>query len=268
MFWNRTLAATGAVLLLTSVVATAEEKDSLPPNQMVVTSVTIDRANETVTLKGNGFGRRKPFVFCEYTQLTVLSASSDELVVSAPVEAMDGSYLFTVVRSTAPFERAWFFVTINKPQVVDGKEGPAGVAGPQGPEGPQGAVGPEGPAGPQGVVGAVGPQGPVGPMGPIGPTGAQGAPGVSAYERVVTDSGTMQMGPGVANFVIAACPTGKRPIGGGYELVSTSSQQLTVTLSAPHENGVSGWRVNFRNGVNTVLTGVQVRASVICAVVQ
>jgi hypothetical protein len=108
----------------------------------------------------------------------------------------------------------------------------------------------------------------MGPIGPIGPAGPQGTPGASGYERVVAGSGTLQLSPGAANYVLAACPTGKRVIGGGYELASSSSQQLTVTMSAPHENGVSGWRVAFRNSLGTVLTNVEVKASVLCAVVQ
>ena len=75
------------------------------------------------------------------------------------------------------------------------------------------------------------------------------------------------MNPGVSSFVTAACPAGKRVIAGGHELASSASQQLSVTMSAPFEGTVSGWRVNFRNSLNTQLTNVQVRAFVVCAVV-
>ena len=108
----------------------------------------------------------------------------------------------------------------------------------------------------------------MGPMGPIGPQGTPGRPASAATSAIVGDSGTLQMGVGVSSFVMASCPAGKRVIGGGHELASSASQQLSVTMSAPFENTVAGWRVNFRNSLNNALTNVQVRAYVICAVVQ
>ena len=72
----------------------------------------------------------------------------------------------------------------------------------------------------------------------------------------------------VSSFVAAVCPAGKRVVGGGHELASSSSQQLSVTMSAPFESTVSGWRVNFRNSLNAGLTNVQVRVYAICAIVQ
>jgi len=35
--------------------------------QLIVTSASVDRSNDTVTLKGSGFGSKKPTVFCELT---------------------------------------------------------------------------------------------------------------------------------------------------------------------------------------------------------
>jgi hypothetical protein len=291
--------------------------------QLIVTSAAVDRANDTVTLKGSGFGTKKPTVFCELTQMTVLSGSDEELLVSFPASVLDGTFLFTVARGNSAIERASFFVTTSRPEVLQGPAGPAGpqgvpgpagpkgdkgdkgdtgaqgaqglqgpkgdkgdvgpqgsqglkgdtgAAGPQGvdgPQGPQGVAGPQGSTGSQGVAGPTGAQGPQGPIGPIGPAGPQGAPGTSGYERVVGDSGTLSMNPGVSSFVTAVCPTGKRVIGGGHELASSSSQQLGVTMSAPFESTVlAGWRVNFRNSLNAALTNVQVRAYVICAIVQ
>jgi hypothetical protein len=292
------------------------------PKQLIVTSASVDRVNDTVTLKGSGFGNKKPTVFCELTQMTVLSATDEELLVAFPASVLDGTFLFTVARGNGATERASFFVTTNRPEILQGTAGPsgpqgaAGPAGPkgdkgdkgdngdkgdkgdtgpqgaqgergergpqglkgdtgapgpqgvEGPQGPQGPAGPQGSAGPQGVAGPTGAPGPQGAMGPIGPAGPQGAPGISAYERVVGDSGTLQMNPGVSSFVTAACPAGKRVIAGGHELASSSSQQLGVTMSAPYESNVaSGWRVNFRNSLNAQLTNVQVRAYAICAVI-
>ena len=109
----------------------------------------------------------------------------------------------------------------------------------------------------------------MGPIGPAGPEGAAGAAGVSGYERIVGDTGTLQMPLGSSSFIMAACPAGKRVIAGGHELASSASQQLNVTMSAPYEsNGVTGWRVNFRNGLNSTLSNVQVRSYAICATVQ
>jgi len=325
MIRTRNLAAIGVAMLLASSAAFAQSSSS-SSKQLIVTSALVDRANDTVTFKGSGFGAKKPAVFCELTQMTVLSATDEELLVAFPASVLDGTFLFTVARGNSANERAAFFVTTSRPQVLQGKEGPAGPqgaagpAGPQGPQGdkgdtgaqgaqgpqgaqgakgetgaqgpkgdtgatgatgavgpqgaegpqgPQGATGAQGPAGPQGVAGATGPQGAQGPMGPIGPAGPQGIPGVSAYERVVADASALQLGAGISSFVVVACPAGKRPIGGGHELVSISAQQLNVTMSAPYETtSVVGWRVSFRNGTTNPMSNVQVRAHVTCAVVQ
>ena len=319
MIRTSTLAAIGTAMLLSGTPLFAQPSTN-SSKQLIVTSASVDRVNDTVTLKGAGFGTKKPTVFCELTQMTVLTASDEELVVAFPASVLDGTFLFTVARGNGATERASFFVTTNRPEVLQGSAGPAGpqgVAGPAGPkgdkgdkgdtgaqgvqgqqgpqgergemgpqglkgdtgaigpqgiagpQGPQGPAGPQGSAGPQGVAGPVGPQGPQGGIGPIGAAGPQGAPGISGYERVVGDSGTLQMNPGVSSFVTAVCPTGKRVIAGGHELASSSSQQLGVTMSAPFESTVmSGWRVNFRNSLNAALTNVQVRAYVVCAVVR
>ena len=266
--------------------------------QLIVTSASVDRSSDTVTLKGSGFGTKKPTVFCELTQMTVLTATDEELLVAFPASVLDGTFLFTVARGNGTSERASFFVTTNRPQILQGQEGPAGpqgaagptgsqgpkgdqgdkgdkgdtgaqgVQGTQGPQGERGPVGPQGSAGPQGAAGPTGPQGAQGSIGPIGLAGPQGAPGISGYERIFGDTGTLQMNVGVSSFVTAVCPAGKRVVGGGHELASSSSQQLSVTMSAPFESTVSGWRVNFRNSLNAGLTNVQVRVYAVCAIVQ
>lgn len=291
MIRTRNLAAIGTAALLLGSPLFAQPSSSNSSKQLIVTSASVDRLNDTVTLKGSGFGNKKPTVFCELTQMTVLSATDEELLVAFPASVLDGTYLFTVARGNGTSERATFFVTTNRPQILEGQPGPTGAQGPQGergevgpqgskgdtgasgpqglegPQGPQGPAGPQGSAGPQGVAGPTGLQGAQGSIGPIGPAGPIGAPGISGYERFVSDSGTLGMNPGVSSFVTAACPAGKRVIAGGHELASSASQQLSVTMSAPFEGTVSGWRVNFRNSLNTQLTNVQVRAFVVCAVV-
>jgi len=323
MISTRSLAVlAGTMLLLSGSVAQAQSK------QLMVTSASVDRAQDTVTLKGSGFGVKKPFVWAELTQMTVLSGTDEELVVSFPASVLDGTFLFTVARGNSANERATFYVTTNRPQVFEGKEGPAGPqgaagpAGPQGPkgdkgdtgaqgaqgqqgvqgekgekgdlgpqglkgdtgaagaagaqgaegpQGPQGVAGPQGPAGPQGAVGAAGPQGAQGPAGltgPAGPQGPAGSNGISGYERVIGDSGALQIGAGISSYVLATCPAGKKAIAGGHELTSIGAQGLNVTMSAPYENGVSGWRVSFRNGTTNSMSNVQVKAHVTCAFVQ
>jgi hypothetical protein len=239
------------------------------PKQLIVTSASVDRTNDTVTLKGSGFGRKKPTVFCELTKMTVLSASDEELLVAFPASVLDGTFLFTVARGNGATERASFFVTTSRPEILEGTAGPAGPKGEKGDKGDEGETGAQGAQGEQGPKGERGETGAQGAIGPIGPAGPQGAPGISGYERVIGDSGTLQMNPGVSSFVTAVCPTGKRVVSGGHELASSSSQQLGVTMSAPFESNVaSGWRVNFRNSLNAALSNVQVRAIVVCAVVQ
>jgi hypothetical protein len=65
----------------------------------------------------------------------------------------------------------------------------------------------------------------------------------------------------------ALCSSGRRPLGGGYELIG-GAQQLTVLSSAPLTGTAGGWRVTFRNQTATMLAPGQVRVHVVCAVVQ
>jgi len=315
-----------AMLLTGSALYAQSSSSAGSSKQLIVTSASVDRVNDTVSFKGSGFGTKKPSVFCELTQMTVLTGNDEELLVAFPASALDGTFLFTVARGNSSNERAAFYVTTSRPQVVEGKEGPmgpqgpsgpagpqgangdkgdkgdagaqgaqglkgdkgdvgaqgprgetgaTGAAGPQGAEGPQGAQGapgPQGPAGPQGAAGPAGPQGVQGVMGPLGPAGPQGvagANGVSGVEKLIGDTGALQLGAAISSSIVVACPAGKRPVGGGHELVSISSQQLNVTSSAPYDNnGVVGWRVAFRNGTTNSMANVQVKAYVICAIAQ
>jgi collagen triple helix repeat protein len=78
--------------------------------------------------------------------------------------------------------------------------------GPQGPQGEQGPQGPKGDTGPQG------PRGEQGPAGPQGPQGVKGDPGISGYEVVKRTEEIEFLGNG---YFAAACPSGKKVIGGG-----------------------------------------------------
>jgi hypothetical protein len=157
-----------------------------------------------------------------------------------------------------------------------GSAGPVGPVGPQGPQGLQGetgeagSVGPVGPAGPAGPVGAQGPQGVQGTQGPVGAQGLQGPAGtngVSGYQPVTGES-PISLNPGTASWFVALCPTGKRPVGGGYELIGGTGAQLNTIASHPYDNSPTvGWRVLLRNNTGAVVT-TTVRVHVLCGFVQ
>ena len=72
-------------------------------------------------------------------------------------------------------------------------------------------------------IGAVGPQGPAGRAGPTGPVG------VSAEELVTGDSATNS---NTVKSRSVSCPSGKKVIGGGAA-VNTTSNSLAITRSSP-----------------------------------
>jgi hypothetical protein len=300
---RRTIAAVAAAVLLASS-AQAQAREDGKAKQLLVTSATVDRDGNTVTLKGMNFGTKKPQVYAETYPLHVLSATDDELVVAFPASSLDGTYLFSVIRGNSSLERAAFYVTTSAPRIIAGPEGPMGPQGPAGPtgengetgaQGPKGDVGPQGPkgdtgdtgaqgppglkgetgaTGPQGLKGDTGPMGPMGPQGLTGPQGAQGLQGpqgvpgingVSGYQKAFAQVGPFALSPGVTSWVIANCPAGKVALGGGYELMGTSAQLLDVVTSAPYQNGVAGWMVTFRNNTAAAVSSIQVKASVVCA---
>ena len=74
-----------------------------PDKQLVVLSASLNRATETLILKGQNFGS-SPAVFCELLPMTVLSATDTQLVVYFPASMPEGSFLITISRqrSTGP----------------------------------------------------------------------------------------------------------------------------------------------------------------------
>ena len=262
--------------------AKAKDDGDSSRKQVVVTKAIVDRTSDTVTLKGMHFGSATPFVYCETSRMTVLSASDDEIVVAFPASTVaDGTYLFTVIRGEAPYDRAPFYVTATQggsikegpmgpmgPQGPAGPAGPAGAQGEMGPMGPQGPAGPAGPAGPQGLQGPAGPQGLPGAPGAPGPEGPAGADGVSGYERLIADSGLFTVDPSQSVTIEAPCPEGKVVVSGGHELVEGPAQRLAVVMSGPFEDATAGWRVTVRNGSTAQLNYANVRAHVICAAIR
>jgi hypothetical protein len=273
-------------------------------NQLVIFSASVSRTSETLTLKGLNFGSTTPTVLCENMPLTVLSATETQIVALFPASTPDGTYLISVVRGPSQVDRDVFHVAVLEPLaplVIDGPVGPPGPTGPQGepgpaglqgptgptgpsgemgpagargpqgepgvagPPGPQGAIGPPGPEGPQGPQGAAGAQGPAGIPGPMGPAGPSG---VSGYEVRDVANPPFNAAPSVTLPVQqAACSAGRRPVGGGFELVG-SAQQLTVTSSTPAPNGSAAWHVTLKNTTSSTVFGAQVRVVVICGVLQ
>jgi hypothetical protein len=262
VIWTHRTAA-AAVLVLGSFAAPASattheqtKQQTLLPHQLMITSATVDREHDTVTLKGVNFGRKKHYVYGETELLKVLKWSDQEIVVSFPASALDaGTYLFTVVKGWGMLDRDVFYVA----------NGAAGGVGPAGPAGPQGATGAQGPAGPQGETGPMGPAGPQGPQGPPGPAGSGGgSSGLAGYEKILNDTGQFPMEDGEGIAVVAECPADKLPVGGGFELRG-QGELLTVLGSAPYDFDAIGWRVSVRNNSGAALTRAQVRAYVLCA---
>ncbi|MHB8574812.1 MAG: hypothetical protein ACYDCQ_05715 [Dehalococcoidia bacterium] len=152
-----------------------------------------------------------------------------------------------------------------------GATGPAGAVGPTGAmgdtgatgaTGAPGAVGPAGAAGPQGATGDIGPQGMKGDTGAQGVQGAQGPAGVLGYAAL---SQTV-FGDGVSFFlsVTQLCPTGKKPLGGGF--TTGNSSTLRVTDSSPSFfNG--GWLATVESST-PISSGDFLTVYAFCATVQ
>ena len=244
----RTFAVVTA-LLLTASAAYAQGG----PKQLVITSATADRASNTVTFKGRNFGGRKAAVFCETTEMRVLSGTDEELVASFPASSLNGTYLFTVLKGNSNNERDVFYVTTSAGSSGSGPQGPQGVPGPigpQGPQGPQGATGPQGPAGP---AGAQGPAGPAGAQGPAGPQGERGLAGAQGPQGPKGDTGAA--GPAGPQG-----PEGPQGAPGDYGPEGPQGAQ-----GEPGINGVSGFqRVLEDSGMVTLANGSTLEMSAPC----
>jgi Collagen triple helix repeat (20 copies) len=107
---------------------------------------------------------------------------------------------------------------------------PAGPHGPQGEKGEKGATGAQGPAGPQGPKGDKGDAGPV------------GAPGTSGYQIVIA---TVLVAANADGSATAACPAGKKAIGGGW----ADTGDFRARGSRPSSEGAS-WLAFARNNAN------------------
>ncbi len=204
-----------ALIVCTSTVVYAQSGNSrYRDRQLVILSVAVDRASQTLTIRGRNFGRSAPQVLCEWKPMKVMSAADDTVVVRLPATTHDGTYLLTVARGVSPGDRDVFYTTVQSAEVagtpgpmgptglqgltgtqgMPGPIGPTGAAGSTGPAGPVGPAGPTGPAGavgPLGPAGATGPAGPQGDIGPKGDTGSTGATGAKGDTGATGDTGAM-----------------------------------------------------------------------------
>ncbi|WP_375759803.1 hypothetical protein [Corallococcus exercitus] len=144
---------------------------------LVVTSVSVDLEQKTLTIFGQDFGSAAPAVSLAGFGLIISSHSQTAVVafLPEPVAVFPGTYLLTV---TAQATDATGYDRFNVSIGTGGPAGPKGDVGPAGPPGQAGARGVEGPPGEAGATGPTGPQGPQGDTGPQGPAGARGADGL------------------------------------------------------------------------------------------
>ena len=120
---RRNVAGTLVALMIVSGVAIAQ-----PRVQLLITDVTADFTNHTLTVNGKNFGAHVPSVTLGTTPLTVLSATATRVVATLPASTPAGSYRLVVARGPSPTRRGIFDLTI-------GTKGPPGSQGPQGPSG-------------------------------------------------------------------------------------------------------------------------------------
>jgi hypothetical protein len=102
------------------------------------------------------------------------------------------------------------------------------------------------------------------PAGPQGPAGKDGAPGISAYQIVTATSPSAP--PAIlTQSITASCPSGKKAIGGGGEILGAGKSGVAFNDSHPHNEG-AGWYVEAAE-VTPSLLGWEVKAWAICAIV-
>ena len=143
--------------------------------------------------------------------------------------------------------------------------GPSGPQGAQGPSGPQGGQGPSGPSGQPGADGVSGPSGPSGRLpgepGASGPSGPEGGLGGVVGWEIVTNTATVPAS--TVQRVAMTCPTGKKVMGGGGDVIRSLASSSIATYSAPFEaGGFTGWEMTW---VNNSPSAVNVTVKVICA---
>jgi hypothetical protein len=150
--------------------------------------------------------------------------------------------------------------SVTSKQVVDGSLTGADVAdGSLSPSDFSGSVaGPQGPAGPQVQRGPAGPQGELGPQGPMGSAGVVQLQRVQADRSIPANAGTSAE---------VACPAGKSPIAGGYEVIGSPMQikgSFPANTAGSSSQPLNGWSVPVFNNNGSAQT---LRVYAVCATV-
>src|SRR6476620_4699845 len=100
-FTTRSFAAALMFVLLGTTLASAQQKKSqaqplsvatttAASDQLVITSATVNRTSQTLMVQGLAFGNQPPQVWLETQPMTVISATSTQLVVFLPAAVPDG----------------------------------------------------------------------------------------------------------------------------------------------------------------------------------
>lgn len=101
-------------------------------------------------------------------------------------------------------------------------------------------------------------------LGLVGPQGPPGTPGVSAYEIV---SHKESVAAGATANVRAQCPTGKKVLGGGFNIESPTDVKVLASEPSDGAGNISNqqWNAMVQN---TGTAARQTTATAICATVQ
>ena len=100
--------------------------------RLAILGTLSNRANDTLTIRGMGFGDRAAQVWCQDYPLTVMSWTDEEIVANLPDALPDGSYLLTVIRGEGQKDRDVFDMAVQGQTTVSGTPGPRGDAVPSG----------------------------------------------------------------------------------------------------------------------------------------
>jgi hypothetical protein len=106
------------------------------------------------------------------------------------------------------------------------------------------------------------PAGPTGPQGPAGAAGAAGAPGISGLQRFDVATTSNSSSPKTA---IVACPSGKKPVGGGARVIGNGAGVVSIIENFPDSDAVH-WNAKASEVVATAQTW-QLQVYALCATV-
>jgi hypothetical protein len=105
------------------------------------------------------------------------------------------------------------------------------------------------------------PTGPQGPEGPQGPAGPQGVAGLSGHQIVWTQSA---LNSTAYKFSFAACPAGKRVVGGGAYVLGVPKE---IGVVASYPASASAWFASAHELPAVYLANWRIKTFAICATV-